>query len=183
MGAPKGVKQPRREDWPMIRHAYETTGLGYRKLAPKFDVNPETLRRRIEREGWTKRGKLILQTAEKRVTAAVERQAKALVDRELGPWIEKKKAQFVKDSVTVAHSGLLQCRTIQKDAKRRRKATGLSFDAKDTADTARAVESYVRAGRTSLGLTDAGGAPGPVNFQILCNQAAIVASPTKQSQD
>ena len=171
MGAPKGVPQPRREDWPVIRQAYETSAAGLRVIARQFGVPKTTMENRMRREGWAKLSTLARKVSNE-VKAKREAAAIAVAEREIGPWIEARKAAFIKECVTASHDGVKRVRKFHRANKD-------VEDSKEEADIGRALESYTRAGRVSLGLTDGSAAAGNVNFQILCNQAAIVQAPSK----
>jgi len=151
-------------DWPAIRREYETTTIPQRELAKKHNVSPSTLMKRAMREKWKQGAKLVRATAAKLEAVATEIAEKRLQE-ELQPWIQQMQERTQRRGFALGEKGMSRIEKVLD--------TTNPVDAKEEANWARAAQTFVSIARTSLGMSDSSATAGPLNLQILTNQAAI----------
>ena len=160
-------------DWPDIQREYETSRISHRALAKKRNVSYGTLSKRAMRQHWCQKAKII-RKAVNQLESERPSTMLAAAKNELAPWIEQKKDEFTREGFTVANHGVERIKTLFKANKKP--------DAKSESFIAKAFETYHRAGRTALGMTDGTSPAGAINLNIMANQAAVQIAPV-QSQD
>ena len=154
----------KKRDWRAIRYEYETTGISHRDLSDKHAIPYGTLSKRAMREKWSQRAKLVAATAA-RLESEIDHRVTQEIRDELAPWIEQRKAEIIKRGYALYEKGAKRIEHIYDNHE--------IVDAKTESEAARAVETLVRVGRTSLGMNDTSSGPTALSLNILTNQAAV----------
>lgn len=155
----------------MIRYRYETGIESHREIARALKISYSTLAKRAMREGWTQRKQLVKAAAAK-LEAEVDHRIQQEIRDELAPWIEQRKREIIKRGFKVAAKGLDRVEALMSDDQ--------ELDAKRESFTSQAADRYVRLGRLSLGMSDGSAVSGPINLNILANQAAVQVQQPQQ---
>lgn len=144
--APTPVKLHRGSaEWTRIRLQYESTDISQRELAKREGVPESTLTQRAMREKWRKPGARVAEFAGD-LEAAANEQARKMVADQLQPFIDRHKIAITKRAVNMSMKGLKRLGLLWDSSK----PSSTRFEA----DGARALETFIRVGRTSLGMDD-----------------------------
>lgn len=151
-------------NWPTVRREYEQTRIALRPLAAKYGIPYSTMSKRCMREHWSQKAKLaakIVRDAESDAVAALRLEVRT----ELEPWIAEQKSIIIKRGVNISSRALDRLEHIYQ--------TTAPECTKVESEAARTLETLVRVGRTSLGMSDGNASPGALSVNILTNQAAV----------